>query len=262
MLLMRFKSKDHDFTVKGAIFDIDDTLLNDWPNGLHSLHQEARVMAAGKVGKKYKIEILASSNHDIAKNAYITAQEHNENSIIWQTLMLLGIVQSSLIDYDNIIFKNLLYYKHKYYEDLVSDNDYSFKESVNFVKHLANDIASNNLAIASNARKADIDIFLVSSKLNVYFSKKNIVSKENISKSKPHPEAFELAFKTLNLNEVDRKYVCAFEDHPRGIESAKAAGLFTLGFAIRHTKKELLSLKNPPDFVYSNYKELFNYFIK
>ena len=262
MLLMRFKSKDHDFTVKVAIFDIDDTLLNDWPNGIHSLHQEARVMAANKVGKKFKIEILASSNHDIAKRAYITAPEHNENSIVWQTLILLGIVSSDKIDSSNIIYKELIYYKHKYYEDLLIDNDYSFEGSVVFVKKLATDVLGSKLSIASNARKADIDTFLVSSKLKIYFKEKNIVSKESINKSKPHPEAFEMAFNTLNLRPQDKQYVCAFEDHPRGIESAKQAGLFTLGFAIRHTKKELLSLKNPPDFVYSNYKELFNYFIK
>lgn len=258
---MRFKSKDHDFTVKGVIFDVDDTLLNDWPNGQHSLHQEARVMAAQKVGKIYNLEILAKSNHDIAKQAYITAPEHNENSIIWQTLLLLGIVSSDIIDSNNIIYQKLIHYKHKYYEDLLSDNDYSFKDSVNFVKYIKAYDINNNLAIASNARKADIDTFLVSSKLKMYFKDKNIVSKENINKSKPHPEAYNLAFKTLNLNDVDRKFVCAFEDHPRGIKSAKDAGLFTLGFAVRHTKKELLSLKNPPDFVYSSYKELFNHFI-
>ncbi|MDQ5885210.1 MAG: hypothetical protein QG645_373, partial [Patescibacteria group bacterium] len=199
---MRFKSKVHNFTVKGAIFDVDDTLLDNWQDVKCGLHEKARIMAAKRVGKELNINALVKIDYDTVAKAYKTASEHHENSIIWQTLLLLGVVSRDAIDTNNIIFINILYFKNKYYDDLLGDNNYSFKDSVNFVKYLkADDI--NNLAIASNARKADIDTFLVSSKLDIYFNNKNIISKENISKSKPHPEAFELAFNTLILKPQD-----------------------------------------------------------
>ena len=259
---MVFKSKVHNFTVKGAIFDIDDTLLNDQPNGQTSVHQSARMLASRFVGQKHNINALINITAEQSQQAFSTAKEHTLNGVIWRTLYILKLVDSENIDTHNKVFNDLLKYKIYYYEKLLTENNYSFENSNEFIDYIYDNSLKDKIAIASNAHKKDINTFLFGSGLSKYFKENKIISKEDINNAKPHPEAFELAYKTLNLNAVDRKSVCAFEDHPRGIESAKAAGLFTLGFAIRHTKTELLSLKNPPDFVYSSYKELFNYFIK
>lgn len=259
---MRFKSKVHNFTVKGAIFDVDDTLLNDRPDGQNSVHQHSRMLAARFVGKKHKLPVLSNITTEQAEQSFSTSTEHTPAGVMWRTLEIIKIVDTKKIDTQNIVLKDLLKYKIYYYEKLLTENNYSFENSIEFIDYIYNNGLENKLSIASNAQKNDIKTFLAGSGFNKYFKENTIVSKDDIYNAKPHPEAFDLAFKTLKLNDIDRKYVCAFEDHPRGIESAKAAGLFTLGFAIRHTKKEFLSLKIPPDFVYSNYKELFNYFVK
>jgi beta-phosphoglucomutase-like phosphatase (HAD superfamily) len=76
-----------------------------------------------------------------------------------------------------------------------------------------------------------------------------------ITRPKPDPQVYDLAFLTLDLSEADRAHTCAFDDDPRGIAAAHAAGLFVCGIATRHSVKELLSLPVPPNVVANGYKE-------
>lgn len=46
---------------------------------------------------------------------------------------------------------------------------------------------------------------------------------------------FILAFDSLKLPETAGKFVCVFEDDPRGIMAARAAGLFVCAIGTRYT---------------------------
>lgn len=71
-----------------------------------------------------------------------------------------------------------------------------------------------------------------------------IVSAEDVSKSKPDPEAYLKALKMLNKN-LDSKvkpYNCIVsEDSPEGILSAKTAGFYTIGFLNTFKEEDLWS---------------------
>src|ERR1019366_3489432 len=98
--------------------------------------------------------------------------------------------------------------------------------AVNFVFALAESGLEDKLAIASGAIRRDVDFFLEKTGLTKVFPDNRIKTKESFSHAKPNPEVFNFAFNSLDLPESDRFAVCAFEDDPRGILSARAAGLY------------------------------------
>ena len=69
------------------------------------------------------------------------------------------------------------------------------------------------------------------------------------------PEAFDKAFLTLKLPEESRSHVLAFEDNPRGVMSAKAAGLYVCCITTMYSKEQLLALDVAPDLVADSYAE-------
>ena len=55
-----------------------------------------------------------------------------------------------------------------------------------------------------------------------------VISGEKLSKSKPHPEIYQIA-----VNALDGRHCIAVEDSPVGIASAKAANLYTIALKQR-----------------------------
>ena len=100
-----------------------------------------------------------------------------------------------------------------------------------------------------------IDIYLQKVGLAELFPGRHIMSLESATHTKPHPELFDRAFLSLGLGEVDRPYVLAFEDDPRGIMSAKAAGLYVCAITTRYSADELQSLEVAPDLIAGTYDE-------
>jgi len=69
-----------------------------------------------------------------------------------------------------------------------------------------------------------------------------------------------MAFAKLGLSESDRGQVCAFEDDPRGIMAAKAAGLFTCAITTRYSREHLAALEVAPDLIADSYLEFAGHF--
>lgn len=63
-----------------------------------------------------------------------------------------------------------------------------------------------------------------------------MVCGEDVVNGKPHPEPFALAARLLK---IDTSRCVAFEDSPAGIQSAKAAGCFTVALLTSHEKSEV-----------------------
>lgn len=89
------------------------------------------------------------------------------------------------------------------------------------------------LAISSGATRRDLDLILGS--LNVLDRFDAIVTADNVAHSKPDPESYRLATQQLAAHRPELALVAAeclaIEDTATGIESARAAGLMTLGVA-------------------------------
>ena len=97
------------------------------------------------------------------------------------------------------------------------------------------------IAIASGATKHDIDLILGKLNLAAYF--RPIITADDVSHSKPDPHTYTLAVDSLTDQYPDLMIkppdCLAIEDTPAGIESARRAGLKTLGLATTHEADKL-----------------------
>lgn len=95
------------------------------------------------------------------------------------------------------------------------------------------------MAIASAAIPFNIDFVLDNLGLRDMFSA--IVSADDVTESKPHPETF---FKAASLLGVAPEACVVFEDAPKGVEAAQNAGMKTVVLTTAHEKEEFASYKN------------------
>jgi len=92
------------------------------------------------------------------------------------------------------------------------------------------------IAIASGATKCDIDLILGRLNLTPYFHP--IITADDVTRSKPDPRTYALAVDGLADQHPDLAIkppdCLAIEDTPAGIESARKAGVKTLGLTTTH----------------------------
>lgn len=242
--------------LQGAIFDVDDTLLDNYfdRSGI-GLHEWSRLVAAHVVGKRHNIVGLQEFTAEQAREAFVNAKVHNLESTVWEMLYMVGEVARDEVDSLHPLLLEIMELKEDLHEDVLRTRGGEVKGAVKFVEALAASGLEGKLAIASTACRRDVDVFFEMTGLHRYFPDEHIVSRERMTNAKPNPEAFNRAFATLGLPDEARKYVVAFEDDPRGIMSAKAAGLYVCAIATRCTKEELMSYTIAPDAVADSYAE-------
>jgi HAD superfamily hydrolase (TIGR01509 family) len=95
--------------------------------------------------------------------------------------------------------------------------------------------AGRRQAIGSSAPLANINVLLAATGLSGAFQA--IVSGDDVSKGKPDPEVFLLAFRRLG---VDPSQGVVIEDAPAGIEAGERAGAATLGVTTSQTRQALI----------------------
>ena len=105
------------------------------------------------------------------------------------------------------------------------------------------------IALASSTRGPVVTRQLEKAGLLSFFE--SLSTGDQVSHSKPDPEIYKLACKSLNL---PPKKCAAVEDSPNGIKSAKSAGLFTIMVPDRIEPDEELLRK--VDFLCSNLSEI------
>lgn len=97
------------------------------------------------------------------------------------------------------------------------------------------------IAIASGATKQDIDLILNKLNFTTFFNP--IVTADDVARSKPDPHTYSLAVDGLANQHsklaIEPSDCLAIEDTPAGIESARRAGLKTLGLATTHGADKL-----------------------
>lgn len=95
------------------------------------------------------------------------------------------------------------------------------------------------MAIASAAIPFNVDFVLDNLNIRNYFGA--IVSADNVSTSKPHPETFLKAAEELNVKPEE---CIVFEDAPKGVEAAFNAGMPAVVLTTMHTKDEFAKYPN------------------
>lgn len=250
---MNVRTKKVDFVPRGAIFDMDDTLLNNYPvEGGMGLHERARFFAIKEVGQRHNITELIKTTEEQNKHVIRRATEHSVEGSIWQLFYELGLVKDRKIDYTNPLLREIASRKHDLYEPILAEFGAPFPQAVEFVQAMYV-LTDGKIAIASGAKRRDILVFLKITGLDTYFLPERIFSRDDFERSKPDPESFSLAFTSLSLSDEDRARVVAFEDDPKGIESAKAASLFACGITTRYGKTDLMQNVPVPDIIGESY---------
>ena len=89
------------------------------------------------------------------------------------------------------------------------------------------------MAIGSAAIRENVDFVLDGCDIRSFFD--TIVSADDVTKSKPHPETFLLCADRLNTN-INQCLV--FEDTPKGVECAVNAGMHTVVILTTHEEEE------------------------
>lgn len=244
-------------SVQGAIFDVDETLLDTGviSDPLHALHEQARLQAVHEAGARHDLPRLSAITLQENWDGFMNAPVHSLEGAVWNILFMAGIVTTRAMEPAHPLLREIVDRKDELYETLLRNEGKPVPGAVEFVGWLATQPFGDRLAIASTAIRRDINIFLEKFDLVRFFPVERIIAKDNVARVKPHPEAFDKAFLSLGLPESARGQVLAFEDNPRGVMSAKAAGLYTCCITTAYPKQDLLSLDVPPDLVADSFAE-------
>lgn len=253
--------------VKGAIFDVDDTLLDNQA-GVESgtIHEHSRLEAVRKIAEKHDISSLRTLTVQENLDAFLNAKVHSLPGAVWGTLFLKGVVDSEDFDPTHPLLNEIVDLKNEIHADVLRELGIEVAGASFCVHALAKRYEiENHMAIASSAVRRDINIFLDElTDLRQFFPDSRIVSLEDIhhGEGKPHPAPFNKAFASLGLDEKDRSNVLAFEDDPRGIMSAKAAGLYVCAVTTRFAADSPALLAANPDMIIDNYDDFMKLFKK
>jgi beta-phosphoglucomutase family hydrolase len=100
------------------------------------------------------------------------------------------------------------------------------------------------MGIGSAAIPFNIDFVLDNLKIRDYF--KAIVSADDVTESKPHPETF---IKCAEILQVEADNCIVFEDAPKGVEAALNAGMKCVVLTTMHNQEEFSSYNNVISFI-------------
>lgn len=244
--------------IEGAIWDVDDTLLNnqsDDGDPINNLHQRSRLVAIHTVARRYGVSCLLSVTAEENYGSFARSPVHTVSGALWVILVEAGLRSGDLSPKDPLLLE-ILNLKYEEYAKLLASEGKPVMGAVEFVRDLARhcNLEQHN-AVASTATLADINVFFHMTGLKDLFPDSRIVHVDNITYPKPHPEAFDKAFLSLNLPESSRARVVAFEDDPRGIASAQEAGLIVCAITTRYSRAHLEGLEIVPDFIADSYNE-------
>ncbi len=241
--------------LRGAVFDVDETLLDNHPDGTSfGLHEQSRLAAAHAVGQRVQSPGLIAFTPEQSSLAFREAKQHTLHAAVWQMLIMAGETPDRDVDLAHPLLLEIVDLKDNLHEELLRTQAREVPGALRFVQGMA--LRGISMSVASTACRRDIDVFFEMNGFAPYFPDKKIISRERFTHPKPDPEPFNLAFGVLGLPEETRAYVAAFEDDPRGVASAKAAGLYTLAIATRYSRDQLAALDTPPDIIFDSYDEL------
>ena len=251
--------------IAGVIYDVDDTLLNSQPdpdNPLSNLHQVSRLKALHTVADELRgdyltlLEVQAQENFD----SFTASPVHTVSGAFFTLLKNRGLLSGD-VDPNNPIIKRLVELKNESYGKLLAVYGQPVIGADTFVRDFSSELGLNDKnAIASTAIMRDIKTFLSMHDLTHLFPDERIIDVNKVTHPKPHPEAFNNAFLSLGLPEYARSNVIAFEDDPRGMLSARKAGLYVCAITTRYPHEVLANVEARPDFIADTYKELRDYF--
>jgi HAD superfamily hydrolase (TIGR01509 family) len=212
--------------IKGVIFDMDGVIIDSEP-----MHY--------KVFMRYSTEVLGLDIRTEEYNTFIGTTNTHIFTFLKEKYCLKQAVADMVEDYEQKIEEFLLSAK----EEIVP---------IAGVDVLAGKLYNEKLklAVASSSAQRRIDIVVDMFDLDQYFSVK--ISGEGIRHSKPAPDIFLLAAKTLGIFPAE---CVVIEDSTNGVKAAKAAGMKCIGYNNPSSVNQDIS---PADLIIDSFAELNN----
>ncbi len=244
------------FRPAGVIFDLDDTLLdNDYAEGRVGNHERLRLQAVHEVGERYGIDVLKNATIEQSVSGFMTAKVTTFTYALWNMLCIVGLRHNpDEPDTSDELMVEITRRKDQLYRGLLETNVKEVPGSTSFVNKMSV-LTNGNIAIGSSAKRSDIVTYLQTKDLRKLLPDARIISVEDVVKAKPDPEVFIKAFSSFQLHDDIKSRVCVFEDDPRGIMAAKAAGLYACAITTRHSREEFINAMIPADYVATSYAE-------
>ena len=193
--------------LKAVIFDMDGVIIDSEPmhnKAYHDMFDEVGI----EVSKEFYESFTGQSTINICKRLC----DHFNLKETPETLVSL----------------KRKYYKHFFY----SNSDLTL---IDGVLDLIKDYHNNGLTLVlgSSAAMTSINQIFERFDLNQYFVAK--LSGGDLKESKPHPEIF---IKAAEATGFSREECMVIEDSTNGIEAAKGAGIFCVGYDSFHSKNQ------------------------
>lgn len=208
--------------VKGFLFDLNGTMVNDMPYHINAWHKEI-------------IKLGGDLTLDDMKH-----QCYGKNDELLERIFPGRFTMEEKIKLGND--KEALY-------------RIEFRPHLKLIEGLDNFLAlaakaQIKMAIGSAAITENINFVIDNMNIRPYFDA--IVSANNVTKSKPDPETFLKCAQMLDLAPSD---CIVFEDTPKGVECALNAGMKVVVILGEHEQEEFLNYKNVICFAedYSNF---------
>jgi len=210
---------DQDATfLRAVIFDCDGVLVDSEPLHFSAFKKVLSTEGFGLDEETYKKEFLALDDRGLFQKFYERER------------LPLSIEQ----------LKAFMEKKTKIFQELVlSDGLLPYPAVTELVMALSQRYP---LAVASGARRHELDMVLESAGLRPYFEV--IVSSDDVSQGKPNPESFLKAVEGLNANgkrstAIKPEECLVIEDSFQGISSAHQAGMKCVAVATSYAPFEL-----------------------
>jgi HAD superfamily hydrolase (TIGR01509 family) len=217
-------------TLNAVIFDFDGVLADSEPLHYQAFQEVLVPLDMGHSYERYLDHFIGFDDRDAFREAFREAD--------------LSLTEMALAD--------LIRAKSAAFTRIVAKGVHPFPGAVSLVADLVRHQVP--LAIASGALRQDILIILKALHLESIFT--IIVAADDVKRSKPDPESYQLAYEQLKSlpgkNTLRRRDCLVIEDTATGIEAAKCAGLFCV--AVAHTTAA--DSLDAADYVVSSLEEL------
>ncbi len=198
-------------------------------------------------------QVLQAAQKAVGRLIQITPERYFFRYIVFGNLEgFRQMLQDHGINPPRAILEQLCELKDKIMDGRIGESPSPMPGSPELIKYLA----AKNIpcGICSGARQREITMLLSAFNLERYFS--TIVSIEDVTRSKPDPQGYSLAFDRLNARRngnLHREHSLVIEDTEGGAAAAHGAELRVLGVA---TTSGLEAVKKWADFAYENLQQV------
>lgn len=201
---------------KAFLFDLNGTMIDDMNYHIRAWHRILNELGAGISPEKTKEECYGK-NQELLERVFPGRFSSQEK--------------------DNISLQKENQYQLEYrpHLKLIKGLDAFLKTSHN---------NGTPMAIGSAAIRYNIDFVIDGLGIRHYFDA--IVSADDVATSKPHPETF---LSCASLLGIESKDCLVFEDAPKGVETAKNAGMDCVVITTLHSKGEFAQYNNVITFI-------------